>query len=587
MITHSLTVGVRKEISTPSLTVGAMLWSGYCYGRGTVVGFFIKDSNILDSQGPLMGTIDEIDLLIRARYPILYLLTWEEKRAIDELAGLASKQGKALHVWSQSVGFTTRMEDESKQKIRDPQSVLEFIIESDDVAIFVLKDFHPYIMEPGVIRLLRDASDQLKTSYKTLVILSPVLRIPPELEKDLTVLDYKLPQEEEMRKLLDEMIDAVRENPRVHINLNALEKERLIQAALGLTAVEAENAFSRVLVSKGRLSEEDIDDILAEKKQIVRKSGMLEYYEPEDEFEQVGGLDLLKDWLVKRGRSFSDQARTYGLPEPRGILLVGVQGCGKSLTAKAVSNLWKLPLLRLDFGRLFSSLVGSSEENVRRATLVAENIAPCILWIDEIEKGMSGLESSGASDAGTSSRVFGTFITWMQEKKRPVFVIATANDIEALPPELMRKGRFDDIFFVDLPNPNERDEIFKIHLERVGRDPSAFDIKKLVIAGKNFSGAEIKEAIISGMYEGFAEDREFTTEDIIKNIEATIPLARTMPDTIEELRNWAGVRARRASRVIEDEEVIIPVTEDETRRGTRLDYLDTPDFREPEGKSDE
>jgi SpoVK/Ycf46/Vps4 family AAA+-type ATPase len=383
------------------------------------------------------------------------------------------------------------------------------------------------------------------------------------------------------------MIDAVRENPRVHIKLNAMEKERLIQAALGLTAVEAENAFSRVLVAKGRLSEEDIDDILAEKKQIVRKSGMLEYYEPEDEFEHVGGLDLLKGWLVKRGRSFSDQARTYGLPEPRGILLVGVQGCGKSLTAKAVSNLWKLPLLRLDFGRLFSSLVGSSEENVRRATLVAENIAPCILWIDEIEKGMSGLESSGASDAGTSSRVFGTFITWMQEKKRPVFVIATANNIEALPPELMRKGRFDEIFFVDLPNPNEREEIFKIHIERVGREPSAFDIKKLLIAAKNFSGAEIKEAIISGMYEGFSEDREFTTEDIINNIEATIPLARTMPDTIAELRDWAGVRARRASRVIEDEEVIVPVTEDETRRGSRLDYLDTQVFHEPEVKSDE
>jgi len=533
-----------------------------------------------------MGTIDEIDLLIRARYPILYVITWEEKRALDEFEALASKQGKELHVWSQSVGFTTKMEDESKQKIRDPQSILEFIIESDAVAIFVLKDFHPYVMEPGVIRLLRDAAEALKTSYKTLVILSPILRIPPELEKDLTVLDYKLPDDEDMRKLLDEMIEAVKENPRVRIQLSKEEKEKLMQAALGLTAMEAENAFSRVLVSKGRLSEEDIDDILAEKKQIVRKSGMLEYYEPEDEIEHVGGLEILKGWLVKRGRSFSDMARSYGLPEPRGILLVGVQGCGKSLTAKAVSNLWKLPLLRLDFGRLFSSLVGSSEENVRRATGVAESIAPCILWIDEIEKGMSGLESSGQSDAGTSSRVFGTFITWMQEKKRPVFVIATANKIEALPPELMRKGRFDEIFFVDLPNPKERDEIFRIHLGKFERDPENYDLKRLVRASKNFSGSEIREAIIAGMYEGFANKREFTTEDVMKNIEETIPLARTMPDQIKALREWAGVRARRSNVVMEDmeEEDIAPVKDEDVKRRSRLDYL-APAFPEMDEKT--
>jgi SpoVK/Ycf46/Vps4 family AAA+-type ATPase len=534
-----------------------------------------------------MPTIDEIDLLIRARYPILYITTWEEKRALDELKVLAEKQGKALHVWSQSVGFTTRMEEESAQKIRDPQTVLEYIIEADDVAIYVLKDYHPYIMEPGVVRLLRDAAEALKTSYKTLIIISPILRIPPELEKDLTVLDYKLPDEQDMRKLLDEMIEAVSDNPRVRINLSPEEKERLIQAAMGLTAVEAENAFSRVLVSKGRLCEEDIEDILEEKKQIVRKSALLEYYEPEDEFDHVGGLELLKDWLLKRGLAFSDMARSYGLPEPRGILLVGVQGCGKSLTAKAVSNLWKLPLIRMDFGRLFSSLVGSSEENVRRATGVAESIAPCILWIDEIEKGMSGIESSGQSDAGTSSRVFGTFITWLQEKKRPVFVIATANNIELLPPEIMRKGRFDEIFFVDLPNPRERAEIFRIHLSRFGRDPEKFDIDKLVEASRNFSGSEIREAIISGMYEGYSQKREFGTEDILHSIEVTIPIARTMAEEIKKLRSWAGVRARRANQVVE-EETLEPVSDEEVRR-SRLDYLSPSysDTSEPEDQNRE
>ena len=293
-----------------------------------------------------MPTIDEIDLLVRARYPIIYVVTWEEKRASDELQELAKKQGKKLYLWSQSVGFTAKMEDEAKQKIRDPIAVLEMIIASDEVAIYVLKDFHPYMTEPAVIRLLRDAADKLKTSYKSLIILSPVLRIPPELEKDLTVVDYQVPDADAMRKLLNDIIDAVSENPRVRINLKPPEKERLVQAAMGLTAVEAENAFSRVLVSKGSLSEEDIDAILAEKKQVVRKSGLLEYYDVVDEFDHVGGLKLLKEWLVKRGGAFSPQARSYGLPEPRGILLVGVQGCGKSLTAKAVSNLWKLPLLR-------------------------------------------------------------------------------------------------------------------------------------------------------------------------------------------------------------------------------------------------
>ncbi len=536
-----------------------------------------------------MATIDEIDLLIRARYPIIYLITWEERRAIDELKMLADKQGKDLCVWSQSVGFTTRMEDESKQKIRDPQSVLEFIIESDDVAIYVLKDYHPYIMEPAVIRLLRDAAEALKTSYKTLIILSPILRIPPELEKDLTVLDYKLPDADDMRGLLNELIEAVSDNPRVRIDLKPDEKEKLIQAALGLTAVEAENAFSRVLVSKGRLSVEDIDDILAEKKQIVRKSGLLEYFEPEDEFDHVGGMKPLKSWLRKRGMAFSEKAREYGLPDPRGILLVGVQGCGKSLTAKAVSNLWKLPLIRMDFGRLFSSLVGSSEENMRRAMGVAESIAPCILWIDEIEKGMSGVENSGSMDAGTATRVFGTFITWMQEKKSPVFVIATANNIEALPPEIMRKGRFDEIFFVDLPNPKERAEIFNIHIGRTERNPDDYDIRELVLSSKNFSGAEIREAIISGMYDGFSQDREYDTEDIVRNIEATIPLARTMPDAIKTLREWAGVRARRANEVVE-EETIDPVSDEDIRR-SRLDFLKVQggddDEPSPEPKQEE
>jgi len=492
-------------------------------------------------------TVDEIDLYIRARYPIIYLITWEEKRALDDLKDLAIKQGKTLHVWSASEGFITKLPDEANQKTKDPIAVLNYITASKETALFVLKDFHHYMNDPSAIRELRDVAEALRTSYKTLILLSPLIRLPIELEKDLTVVDYKLPDAAEMRKILDRMIKAVENNPRVKVNLDAESKERLVQSALGLTAVEAENAFSRVIVSKGRLSSEDIRDVLEEKRQIVRKSGLLEFYEVDEKFDHIGGLKPLKDWLLKRGKAFSEKARAYGLPEPRGALLVGVQGCGKSLTAKAVSSLWHLPLLKLDIGKLFAGIVGSSEENMRKAIQVAESLAPCILWLDEVEKGLSGLESSAVSDAGTASRVFGTFITWLQEKKTPVFVIATANDIDRLPPELMRKGRFDEIFFVDLPNSDERKEIFDIHIKGFGRDPSKFDLDKLGQLAIGFSGAEIKESVISAMYDGFAEGREFTLQDIANNINATVPISRTMSEQIKKLRSWAGVRARRAN----------------------------------------
>jgi len=493
-------------------------------------------------------TIEEIDLYIRARYPVIYIVTWEEKRALDDLNELAAKQGKALHIWSASEGFTTKIAEEAHQKTKDPITVLSYIGSASETALFVLKDFHHYMGDPSVIRALRDCADDLRTSYKTLVLISPLLRMPIELEKDLTVVDYKLPDAAEMLKILDGMINAVRDNPRVNINLNVESKERLVRSALGLTAIEAENAFSRVIVSKGRLSEEDIPDVLAEKQQIVRKSGLLDFYEVDEKFDQVGGLKLLKDWLVKRGQAFSDKARDYGLPEPRGALLVGVQGCGKSLTAKAVSSLWKLPLLRLDLGKLFSGIIGSSEENMRNAIQIAESLAPCIMWLDEIEKGLSGLESSAVSDAGTASRVFGTFITWLQEKKTPVFVIATANDIDRLPPELMRKGRFDEIFFIDLPNIGERREIIDIHIRNFKRDPAQYNIDELAEMMRGFSGAEIKEAIIAAMYDGFAEGREFTTDDVTKNVKETVPISRTMSDQIKKLRSWAGIRTRRANR---------------------------------------
>jgi SpoVK/Ycf46/Vps4 family AAA+-type ATPase len=498
--------------------------------------------------------MEEIDLLIRARYPIIYIVSYEESRVIDCLKLLSEKQGKELITWSQTKGFSKNIQDKSYQTSKDPEQALLYIQNTEEIAIFVLKDFHFFMRDHSVIRALRDVAESLKTTYKTLMIVSPVMIIPQELEKDLTVIDFDMPNFEAMKQILDRMIERVNKKRQIHIMLTESEREKLVKSVLGLTADEAENAFARVVVSQGTLKEQDIGLILAEKKQIIRKSGLLDYYETDEKFQHIGGLDNLKEWLEKRSAAFTEKARQYGLPEPRGILLVGVQGCGKSLTAKAVSSLWGLPLLRLDLGVLFSGIIGSSEENVRRAVRIAESVAPCILWLDEMEKGLSGIASSDVSDAGTTARVFGSFITWLQEKKTPVFVIATSNDIEKLPPETLRKGRFDDIFFIDLPTQVERTEIFTIHLQLFNRDPSIFDLGKLADESKGFSGAEIKESIISAMFDAFSEMREVCTDDIIKAISETIPLSKTMPKKINQLRSWAGIRARRAS-TVEPEEI--------------------------------
>jgi SpoVK/Ycf46/Vps4 family AAA+-type ATPase len=290
-----------------------------------------------------------------------------------------------------------------------------------------------------------------------------------------------------------------------------------------------------------------VDVILTEKEQIIRKSGMLEYYRVDEGMADVGGLDVLKDWVRKRTQAFGQRARDFGLPAPRGILLLGVQGCGKSLSCKAVAANWRLPLLRLDVGKIFGGIVGQSEENMRRAIRMSESIAPTVLWLDELEKGFSGTQSSGVSDGGTTARVFASFVTWLQEKTAPVFVVATANRIDDLPPELLRKGRFDEIFFVDLPSEEERREIFAIHLKKRKRALENFDLDRLADAAVGYSGAEIEQVIVSALYDAFDAGRDINTEDLLRNIHSSIPLSRTMKEQIDDLRMWASTRARNAS----------------------------------------
>lgn len=501
-----------------------------------------------------MSIQQEIETLIRARYPLIYVVSSEELRVQNLIIEIAARRQKKVFEWSCSTGIVPAGTSIQSQKqrnpaTREPIAALDLVIDQVEPAIFIFKDFHPHLAKNNfaVVRKLKEIALHLKNSYKTIILVSPSMEIPSELDKEMTVVNFPLPDKEELALLLDKIIQDVRHVKQVKVELDSSGRERLLQAALGLTLGEAENVFAKLIVKTERLSGDCVNEVFAEKQQIVRKSGLLDYYATDENFANVGGLPMLKEWLQKRSAAFSDSARQFGLPAPKGILILGVQGCGKSLCAKAVSSLWQLPLLRFDMGRMFGSFIGSSEENVRRAIAVAESIAPAILWVDEIEKAFAGSQSSGVSDGGTTARVFGTFLTWLSEKTAPVFVVATANDISQLPPELLRKGRLDEIFFVDLPSDQEREDIFRIHISKRGRDPEQFDLKMLAACSREFSGAEIEEAVISALYDAFYEQQDLTTECILNALRETVPLSKTMDEQIDRLRNWAEGRARNAS----------------------------------------
>jgi SpoVK/Ycf46/Vps4 family AAA+-type ATPase len=500
--------------------------------------------------------------LLRARFPYLYVATWEEARAL-QLITVAAKNIELIRTerrvldWSLTNGFTENgaaVEGDTKQ----PLKALDFIENFEDPAVFALKDFHVFLggagrpADPQVVRRLRDLVPAIKHSQrpKNVVFIAPSLVLPTELEKDITVLEFELPSFDEIRDVLSQMIETNRATGRVTINVTDEDEERLAKAAMGLTLHEAENAFARAMVEDGKLDISDVEVVLEEKRQTIRKSGILEYIKPDLNIKDVGGLQNLKRWLVKRNKSWLDSAARYNLPAPRGVLIAGVPGCGKSLVAKAVSAMWQVPLLRLDVGRIFSGVVGSSEENMRRAIETAEAISPCVLWIDEVEKGF-GSVTGPSGDSGTSARIFGTFLTWMQEKSKPVFVVATANNISALPPEMMRKGRFDEIFFVDLPTHSEREEIIKLHLDRRLTDASVrgqfvsdeASLASLAEATEGFVGAELEQVVVSGLFEAFYENRSVSLNDFLKAVSFTVPLSVTQAEQIQHLREWANVRA--------------------------------------------
>jgi len=499
---------------------------------------------------PVPAFVRELDTLVRARYPLVHLASWEEQRLDVILEDLARNHGKALYVWTATSGLRRIHGARYVPPLdgtKSPVEALTAVQKLAEPSLVVLKDFHPYLEDPMVVRWVRELSYHLKTTYTTLVLLSPSLTIPPELEKDMSVLDVPLPTFEDLRQLLAEIVQVLRRNDRTIIDVEKGQADALVKAAQGLTLSEAENAFAKAIAKDNRLDASDVALILEEKRQVIRKSGLLEYFPVQEGLKQIGGVDNLKFWLGRRAPAFGEAARKFGLPEPKGLLLLGVQGCGKSLTAKAVAAQWSLPLLRLDVGRIFSGYIGSSEENLRKAIRVAESVAPGVLWIDEIEKGLSGFAGSGAADGGVSARVFGGLLTWLQEKTAPVFVIATANRIEGLPPELLRKGRFDEIFFVDLPTAEERREILDIHLRKRKRDPAGFELKELAALSESFSGAELEQAVVEGLYHAFADGRDLEQGHLVKAIGETLPLATTMREEIGRQREWAKTRTRPAS----------------------------------------
>lgn len=499
----------------------------------------------------MIKELEQVNVMIKARYPIIYIVSSEERRVINLLKHL-DKEEKKKYVWSETSGFRDVEEyDQIGDEPSFPLEALRFINDNKENALFILSDFHSFMteMDHDVIRLLKELSGVLKRSRKTVIILSSILRIPPELEKEITVVDFPLPNQEEIETIFDKIHFKMINQKKLELHLTEEEKEQFIKTLMGLTQNEIENVLFKSLVEKRKYS---LDVIIQEKEQIIRKTGILEYFHSQERIEDVGGLSYLKSWIIKRKYAFQDKAREFGLPYPKGLLLIGIQGCGKSLSCKAIANIWNFPLLRLDVGAIFQGIVGSSENNIRKAIKLAESISPCILWVDEIEKGFAGVQSSSFSDAGTTARVFGTFLTWMQEKTAPVFVVATANNVTVLPPEFLRKGRFDEIFFIDLPNKKERREIFDIHLTRRNRDTSSFDLDTLVKKSNKFSGAEIESAIISALFDAYEEklnnkNTDLETHHILKSLEKLVPLSTFMKVEIENMRKWASKRTRPAS----------------------------------------
>ena len=482
-----------------------------------------------------MKFTDELTLLLKARYPVIFINTIEEDRVEYVIRKyIKTSLNRSIYSWDFVDGYTNNPNNEGFAK-RNPLQALELVerLTSETPAIFLLKDFNRFLTDISISRKLKNLGRILKLQPKTIIIIGSDFTIPKELQDLITVLQFQLPIETEISQELTRLINSL------NIKIDSQLFENLTQACQGLSLERIRRVLSKIIATHKTIDENSINILLSEKKQIISQTEILEYWSVNEKITNIGGVENLKEWLKKRKTSFSIQASNYGLPTPRGLLLVGIQGTGKSLTAKAIATEWQLPLLKLDVGKLFGGIVGESESRLRQMIEVSETLAPCILWIDEIDKAFSNNENTG--DSGTSNRVLATFISWLSEKTKPVFVVATANNIDLLPLEIIRKGRFDEIFFLDLPQKNEREQIFKIHIQEFRPNTwDSFDYEKLAQLSESFSGAEIKQSIIEGMYHAFYEQREFETNDICLALNQLIPLAELESNQTVKLQNWAS-----------------------------------------------
>lgn len=494
---------------------------------------------------------EQLALNVRAGAPIVQIVSCETLRVRAYCAAVSKETGRNHYLWNSVKGLS--IEGSGPEPSIEGDEItecLDWLRENEESSnsIILIEDLHHYLNDSNhkLISRLRDFANQaFSSSVKntTVVLSQPVALLPPELEKEVQLLDMPLPQLEELETLAEQASQK--------FNIASVDfqvDDAFLKSALGLSTAEVQLAFAKVACDRKRLSRTEIPLVVKEKEQVIRKSGHLEYFHPEASIDDVGGLDNLKEWLRRRKNAFTPEAEKFGLEPPRGVLLLGLPGTGKSLAAKAVADSWQLPLLRLDMGKIYGGIVGQSEANIRSALKTAEALAPSILWVDEIEKGLSGADSSGATDGGTTARVLGSFLTWMQEKKSPVFVVATANNVQLLPPELLRKGRVDEIFFVDLPVLKDRCEILAIHLRRRRQDIfSESDMIKLAEKCHGFTGAEIEEAVREALFMAFDAGQPLATAHLFDAIGKTTPLSISMEDRIEGYRKWAHGRTVAAS----------------------------------------
>ena len=486
--------------------------------------------------------LHDIELLVRSRHGLIVIDTAEEERAELLLRHLADRVRLPLLVWSRTRGLRRDAAAQGVYGTTDAQQALAHVGTSHIDALYHFQSLGSLLQNEAVVERLKEVVAEMGKRAGAVVLTGSDLSLPESVSRHAAFVNLPDPELTDYESLLENILRDLSKRMPVALQITKQDGRRLLHNLKGLTLLEAQKVLTKAIVEDGKLSVDDIAHVIDAKKQIVEREGVLEYFPLEQSLTEVADLAGLKAWLAKRRAILAepDRAAEFGLTFPKGVLLVGVPGCGKSLCAKAIATEWHLPLLKLDPGALYNKYIGETEKNFRRAMLVAERVSPVVLWIDELEKAFAS--SEGSDDGGVSQRILGTFLSWMQDRRGDVFIVATSNDVTRLPPEFLRKGRFDEMFFVDLPNEEARTAIFEIHLRKRGKVPSSFAIPQLVAATDEFSGAEIEQVIVAGLYTAFSEQRELTTEALLKEIAATRPLAFTMSERINWLRDWARER---------------------------------------------